>query len=82
MRDTGMQLLDDAMATAAGVEADTVLFDQSGERLAEAVAKAARQWKADLVVVGTHGRRGVSAVLEPGGHDHAVLKCARLPASA
>ena len=80
MRDSGMQILDDAMAIAqaAGVEADTVLFDNLGERLAEAVAEAARQWKADLVVVGTHGRRGVGRMLLGSGAEQ-VIRLAPVP---
>jgi nucleotide-binding universal stress UspA family protein len=80
MRDSGMQVLNDAMtiAKAAGVEADTVLFDTLGERLAEAVAEAARQWKADLVVVGTHGRRGVGRMLLGSGAEQ-VIRLAPVP---
>ena len=60
MRETANKVLADAMAIAlsAGVEADTLLFDNFGSRLAEVVADAAKQWNADLIVVGTHGRRG------------------------
>ena len=40
MRETGEKILDQgmAMAQSAGVEADSMLFDKSGERLAETVA--------------------------------------------
>ena len=34
-----------------------------GARLGETVADAARNWKADLIIVGTHGRRGLGRVL-------------------
>lgn len=80
MRDSGMQILNDAMAIAkaAGVEADTLLFDHLGERLADAVAEAARQWKADLVVVGTHGRRGVGRMLLGSGAEQ-VIRLAPVP---
>ncbi len=63
---------------AAGVEADTVLVDQSGERLGEAVAHAASLWAADLVVVGTHGRRGVSRLLMGSGAEQ-VIRLAPVP---
>ncbi len=74
MRESGMRILNDAMAIAqaAGVETDTVLFDNLGERLAETVAEAARQWKADLVVVGTHGRRGVGRMLLGSGAEQVI----------
>ena len=80
MRDTGTKLLDDAMAIAksAGVEADSVLCDKLGERLAEGVADAARQWNADLVVVGTHGRRGIGRMLLGSGAEQ-ILRLALVP---
>ena len=46
-----------AVAQSAGVEASHVLLDDPGKRLGEAVAEAVKLWGADLVVVGSHGRR-------------------------
>ena len=80
MRDNGEKLLAEgvARARAAGVEAETVLFDQFGERLGESVAKSAKIWNADLVVVGTHGRRGIGrALLGSGAED--VIRQATVP---
>ena len=59
MRETGEKILADALAIVhtAGVKADTLLIDKFGERLGETVAAEAQDWKADLIVVGTHGRR-------------------------
>jgi len=80
MRETGNKVLNDAMAIAqaAGVEADNLLFDNFGERLAEVVADAATQWNADLVVVGTHGRRGVGRMLLGSGAEQ-ILRLASVP---
>lgn len=61
-----------AAAQSAGVEADTVLCDNMGERLPEAVADAAREWNADLIVVGTHGRRGIGRVLMGSGAEQII----------
>jgi nucleotide-binding universal stress UspA family protein len=73
-------VLSDGLATAqsAGVEADTVLFDNFGERLPDAVADAARQWEADLIVVGTHGRRGMGRVLMGSGAEQ-IIRIAPVP---
>ena len=46
-------------ATAAGVSVETRLFEAFGDRLADLVAKDALEWHADLIVIGTHGRRGL-----------------------
>ena len=61
MREAGSKILADALAIAqaAGVEVDTMLFDKLGGRLGETVADAAKLWNADLIVVGTHGRHGL-----------------------
>lgn len=51
-----------AVAAAAGVAVETALLriDLAGKRLAEAIAEDADAWPADLLVVGSHGRRGVN----------------------
>jgi len=60
----GRALLAKAASTAAeaGIKADTRLIemDRVGDRIPEALAREADDWPADLIVVGTHGRRGLS----------------------
>ena len=82
-RDYAKKVLDDAlaMAKAAGVPADTKLVEGVGTRLGETVADEASSWEADLVVVGTHGRRGVSRVLLGSGAEQ-VLRLAPVPVLA
>lgn len=72
--------LDDALAIAkaSGVEADGKLLDLPGRRLGEVVADEARAFEADLVVVGTHGRRGVGRVLLGSGAEE-VIRMAPVP---
>lgn len=74
IRENGAKVLANGVAAAesAGVEADTVLYDNFGERLPEAVADAAKQWNADLIVVGTHGRRGIGRVLMGSGAEQII----------
>lgn len=52
-----------ATASAAGCQAEQMLIEPSQRRVAEMIADAASQWKADLIVAGTHGRRGVERML-------------------
>ncbi|HEY0822789.1 MAG TPA: universal stress protein [Ramlibacter sp.] len=82
-RDYALKVLDDALAMAksAGVPADTKLVEAPGVRVGEAVADEARSWEADLVVTGTHGRRGVSRVLLGSGAEQ-VLRLAPVPVLA
>lgn len=62
--DSGNALLarSEKVATAAGAEVETHLIkiDTLTQRVAEAIVEDAANWSADLVVVGTHGRRGLS----------------------
>ena len=69
------------MAKSAGVPADARLLDAPGQRLGDLVAAAAREWEADLVAVGTHGRRGASRVLLGSGAEQ-VLRMAPVPVLA
>jgi nucleotide-binding universal stress UspA family protein len=60
----GQFILDkaEASATAAGVavEAGLVKIETMNQRISEAIASEAEAWPADLIVIGTHGRRGLS----------------------
>lgn len=80
LRTGSERVLSDAMAVAqsAGVEADTMLYDKFGERLGEVIADAARLWNADLVVVGTHGRRGIERMFLGSGAEQ-IIRLAPVP---
>ncbi len=73
-RKNASELLQKAVvaAQAQGVALDTHLIDQPGQRLGQTVADEAANWGADLVVVGTHGRRGVGRVLLGSGAEQIV----------
>lgn len=51
------------VARRAGVDAQTLLVKEIGERAGVEIVKQAAQWPADLIVCGTHGRRGVRRLL-------------------
>ena len=83
VREGGAEILADAtaIAQAAGVEpsqTSQVLLEDPGKRLGEAVAEAAKLWGADLVVVGSHGRRGLGRVLLGSGAEQ-ILRLAPVP---
>ncbi len=80
MRETGIGILAKAVesARAEGVEVEQMLYDQLGERLPEVVAQEAKRWNADLIVVGTHGRRGVGRILLGSGAEH-IVRMAPVP---
>lgn len=43
----------------AGIDAELKLVESETKHISDMLAEAANEWKADLLVVGTHGRRGV-----------------------
>ena len=73
---SGRALLGKAASTAAeaGVEADTRLIelDRLGDRIPDVLAREADTWPADLIVVGTHGRRGLSHLFLGSGAEGIV----------
>ncbi len=79
-RQQAQLLLQQAQATAQAhqVPADTRLAGEAGQRLGQTVADEARLWGADLIVVGTHGRRGVGRVLLGSGAEQ-ILRMAPVP---
>jgi nucleotide-binding universal stress UspA family protein len=62
LREYGEKLLSDAQALAAqsGVKAELALREVTGGRVATIVLAEAKATGCDLIVMGTHGRRGVS----------------------
>lgn len=60
-REDGRRLLDkaEALARRRGLAVDSVMFETVGRHAAEIIVAQARKWRADIIVIGTHGRRGV-----------------------
>lgn len=60
----GQKILSGAEATAAAaglaVETRLITIDTLNQRIPEVIATDAEAWPADLIVIGTHGRRGLS----------------------
>lgn len=65
IRETSQTLLADAgkQAADAGLSAETRLLEATDRRVAEQIATGAEAFGADLIVVGTHGRRGFAHLL-------------------
>jgi nucleotide-binding universal stress UspA family protein len=77
---TGQNLLDEAraMAQQAGVEADAVLLETAGRHIGQAIDEAASLWPADLIVIGTHGRRGLDRLMI-GSVAETTVRLSRVP---
>lgn len=66
------------MAAAEGVEADTSVTDITQGRVADAILKAVDSTHSDLVVMGTHGRRGFNHLVM-GSDAEAVVRQCKVP---
>jgi nucleotide-binding universal stress UspA family protein len=65
VRKTGERTLAQAAVKVqrSGITVETTLLDVPGERVASVIDNEALNWKADLIVIGTHGRSGLSRLL-------------------
>jgi nucleotide-binding universal stress UspA family protein len=81
LRQAGEEILAKARerAEAAGVaRVDTVLFESFAQRVSEYVVEQAAAWPAELIVIGTHGRRGVGRLLL-GSDAERIVRSAPVP---
>ncbi|APW37268.1 universal stress protein UspA [Rhodoferax koreense] len=80
LRDNGMDILEKGQATAksAGVEVEIKLHDGLLGALDDIVQKEAAQWPADLIVLGTHGRRGVGRLML-GSDAERIVRSSNVP---
>ncbi len=64
-RESGKSITAEArtLVQDAGVPVDVQLVEALGGRSGEYVVQAAKDWKAELIVCGTHGRRGMRRIV-------------------
>lgn len=77
LRQGGRKLLDHAAARVMSehLPVETALLENGDASLQEVVAAEALTWHADLVVMGTHGRRGVDRFLLGSGAESVARRC-------
>lgn len=80
LREGGVALLKKTATRVekAGVGVDTVLCDGLAGRVCDHVIEQAAAWKAELIVLGTHGRRGFSRLLM-GSDAELIVRHATVP---
>jgi nucleotide-binding universal stress UspA family protein len=67
-----------ALAQRARVAAETAQIEACGGRVSDVILHDAGKWKPDLIVMGTHGRRGLKRLLL-GSDAERVLREAPVP---
>ena len=74
LRERGQIILKDAVSSARkqGVEADTEFVEAPLGPVGAAISEYAEQWPADLIVIGTHGRRGIRRLVMGSDAEYVV----------
>jgi nucleotide-binding universal stress UspA family protein len=82
MREAGQKVLSTCAAKSqgAGTKADAklVVIESLMQRVCDAINEEAKRWSADLIVIGTHGRRGFNHLLL-GSVAEGVIRLATKP---
>lgn len=80
LREGGQKVLDKARATvaAAGIPVEVELLEAHGGQAGHAIVKDAERSQADIIVLGTHGRRGLSRLVM-GSDAEQVVREAKVP---
>ena len=80
LRHSGLDVLANARHAAeqASVHCETLLREVTGKRVADIIVDQAAQHHCDLIVIGTHGRRGL-ARLAMGSDAEQVLRSSPVP---
>jgi len=80
LQERGREILKDAATVAhqQGVEADTECVDAPLGPVGEVIVDCAQEWGADLIVIGTHGRRGIRRLVMGSDAEH-VVRTATVP---
>jgi nucleotide-binding universal stress UspA family protein len=80
LRQGGQAILTRAKAEAdkSGISVETALVETLNGRVCDLVVDEAKQWVAELIVIGTHGRRGVGRMLM-GSDAEQILRLSPVP---
>jgi nucleotide-binding universal stress UspA family protein len=80
LRDSGKKILAGAVKICEehGVRTRPVLVETIGHTVADAILEQAKKTHADLIVLGTHGRRGISRLVM-GSDAEGVIRAATVP---
>jgi nucleotide-binding universal stress UspA family protein len=80
LREGGKKTLADAQVFAKrhDCEPEAVLVETIGRRAADVIIEQVKQWPADLIVMGTHGRRGLRRLVM-GSDAELVVRSSPVP---
>ena len=68
----------EALAKKQGIKCQTTLIETIGHPVSDVIIEQARKCRADLIVLGTHGRRGLTRIVL-GSDAEGVVRATRIP---
>ncbi len=79
-REDGRRLLNkaEALVRKHGLSVDSVMFEIVGGHAADIIVAQAKKWRADIIVIGTHGRRGLRRLVM-GSDAEEVVRTSPVP---
>lgn len=80
MRERGKSILEQAknLAQKEGLDVEIELTETMSNKVADVIVNQAKAWQADLIVIGTHGHRGINHFLL-GSDAEAVVRNSSVP---
>ena len=80
LRESGTKVLAQAEAQvrASGLTPESALCETMGGRAAPLIVEEAKRWGADLIVIGTHGRRGMQRLIM-GSDAEEIVRTTHVP---
>jgi nucleotide-binding universal stress UspA family protein len=80
LREAGEKAISNALALVHkhDIKVESALLETMGQRVSDIIVDDATKWKADLIVMGTHGRRGFNRMVL-GSDAEGVLRTASVP---
>jgi len=80
LRNNGHEVMEKALQTAraAGVNPESKILEAMGHRVSKLVLQEAQAWPADLIVMGTHGLRGIKRFII-GSDAETVTRTCKMP---
>jgi nucleotide-binding universal stress UspA family protein len=80
LREAGEQVVAKAEAVVqeSGLKSESVILEIMGGRAADSIVEEANAWGADLIVLGTHGRRGARRLVM-GSDAEEIVRTAPVP---
>ena len=80
LREAGKKVVAEAerVALDSGLKVESAILEVMGGSAAESIVSEASEWKADLIVLGTHGRRGAKRLVM-GSDAEEIVRTALIP---